>query len=894
MMKFNPLTSRLDLVGTSGGGSGTVTSISEGAGIQATPNPIVGAGSIALDIASLTPETTLAAGDLFAFVDVSEGTDPADQRSIEFADVLTAISAGLVGVFSHNDLADLGAPNDDHTQYLLLAGRAGTANDPTLSTDQSGHLVGSATAGKNLNIKPNSAAPNTGEIQLETGVIAFQASAGSPPILTWDDGTGFVTSFTTVPQAADIAYAWPSAQGGADTVLRNDGAGNLSWLDLNSGIIDHGSLAGLTDDDHTIYALLAGRAGGQIQIGGTASGNPYSVRSNTSDDGSIRLGNVASDVADVIINGTTHDITFEGPTLIKSFLTIHDSKQSAGSYGSANAATVLLKKYGGTLATAGPRVYFARSRGTQSAEAAIANDDTLGRLDFLGYGGTIYRRAARIIAEVDDIAPDDTQIGGLFRFQTAGSPGALADRLVLDSAGYATFSGSVGIRNVLYTWPAANAAGVLTNDGAGALSWAAATGTIIVQEGDVTVDAAVTTLDFTETDGTLVTSSPAGEANINMDLYFLRSGRPTGRNSYILSSDTSTALLSGGTSGGQNVDFESTTSGTKGTIQFRDPLRFFSNPPSPLTATTAIVTVDTNMTLVSGSASTFRYYNHSHTLTLQDNVSALHGSRFVPTLSSGASTAFTLGTHVGLIFAPTYTPGSSASMTGMTFRGSQIGPTLSNAGTGNTATIITGLHMAGAFNTNWTTDDWNAVNMIDPTGSGGTATRLGGMHLAALTRGTSNYSLWSEGTSVFLAHAGPAIFGASQTTLTAPTANTTLEVAASATSCFRNASRTAYTPTTAQTISAAGNTILANATFVMISNTTGGNITLTSNPTIANGEDGQSLYILSVGANAVSLSNGNNLRLGNATRQLTQYDMIHLIYSATIGDWIEVSFQQNT
>ena len=36
---------------------------------------------------------------------------------------LTSVS-GLV-IASHNDLADLGSPNDDHTQYFLLAGRAG-------------------------------------------------------------------------------------------------------------------------------------------------------------------------------------------------------------------------------------------------------------------------------------------------------------------------------------------------------------------------------------------------------------------------------------------------------------------------------------------------------------------------------------------------------------------------------------------------------------------------------------------------------------------------------------------------------------------------------------------------------------------------------------------------
>ena len=41
---------------------------------------------------------------------------------------------------------------------------------------------------------------------------------------------------------------------------------------------DHGSLGGLTDDDHSQYALLAGRSGGQVLGGGTASRLFQSVR----------------------------------------------------------------------------------------------------------------------------------------------------------------------------------------------------------------------------------------------------------------------------------------------------------------------------------------------------------------------------------------------------------------------------------------------------------------------------------------------------------------------------------------------------------------------------------------------------------------------------------------
>lgn len=54
---------------------------------------------------------------------------------------------------------------------------------------------------------------------------------------------------------------------------------------LNAAL-DHGTLAGLTDDDHTGYALLAGRNGGQTLIGGTASADTLTIKSTSHGDGS--------------------------------------------------------------------------------------------------------------------------------------------------------------------------------------------------------------------------------------------------------------------------------------------------------------------------------------------------------------------------------------------------------------------------------------------------------------------------------------------------------------------------------------------------------------------------------------------------------------------------------
>lgn len=56
-------------------------------------------------------------------------------------------------------------------------------------------------------------------------------------------------------------------------------------IDVNQANLDHGSIGGLTDDDHTGYALLAGRSGGQTLIGGTGSSDVLSLKATSHGDG---------------------------------------------------------------------------------------------------------------------------------------------------------------------------------------------------------------------------------------------------------------------------------------------------------------------------------------------------------------------------------------------------------------------------------------------------------------------------------------------------------------------------------------------------------------------------------------------------------------------------------
>lgn len=71
---------------------------------------------------------------------------------------------------------------------------------------------------------------------------------------------------------------------------------------LQAGTLDHGlALTGLTDDDHTQYALLLGRAGGQSLIGGTGIGDNLTLRSSSNTTkGKVVFGNAGTTAYDEV------------------------------------------------------------------------------------------------------------------------------------------------------------------------------------------------------------------------------------------------------------------------------------------------------------------------------------------------------------------------------------------------------------------------------------------------------------------------------------------------------------------------------------------------------------------------------------------------------------------
>ena len=154
--------------------------------------------------------------------------------------------AGSGGVTDHGELT--GLTDDDHAQYALLDGRSG---GQTLmgGTDASDQLVLASTSDL-----------THGGVRIGSGDWLIVPELGSDA--------------STPPSGQVAIYAV------ADELYMRDDTGAVTQLSA-SGASDHGALTGLGDDDHSIYALLAGRAGGQDLHGGTGSGETLTLDSTS-------------------------------------------------------------------------------------------------------------------------------------------------------------------------------------------------------------------------------------------------------------------------------------------------------------------------------------------------------------------------------------------------------------------------------------------------------------------------------------------------------------------------------------------------------------------------------------------------------------------------------------
>ncbi|MEX1021375.1 MAG: hypothetical protein WDZ49_17070 [Litorilinea sp.] len=143
-------------------------------------------------------------------------------------------------------------------------------------------------------------------------------------------------------------------------------------------IDDHGDIPGLSDDDHTQYVQLAGRSGGQVLRGGTASGDDLTLESTShATKGDVLLqpngGGLGVGVSGMSHSGLLLEVDSNGA--IGNAITAN--RLTSGASGGNPRALALIDSDGvmrvwRTHASFGVGIEFIRSTGDDATDAAAA------------------------------------------------------------------------------------------------------------------------------------------------------------------------------------------------------------------------------------------------------------------------------------------------------------------------------------------------------------------------------------------------------------------------------------------------------------------------------------------------------------------------------------------
>lgn len=258
---------------------------------------------------------------------------------------------------------------------------------------------------------------------------------------------------------------------------------------------DHGTLTGLSDDDHPQYLLLAGRAANQVVLPQTTARVPLTVRGTLSQTADVFAveGNTGSIIQYLRVTNAGQIILLRNTTAVALTIAGLGDHVALGSSGSGGALLMrststsydLIFSGSGLIANlavqaAGVFNFSGRAVFTHATGAVLTNPTVL-IARYVGQTGPLLRatdQSANVLASI-------TSTGVLY-----------GQGLELEDPGAGTTTISViapaAPTTHTLTLPGANAAGALTNNGSGTLSWAAAA----APDADLTAIAALTGTGF--------------------------------------------------------------------------------------------------------------------------------------------------------------------------------------------------------------------------------------------------------------------------------------------------------------------------------------------------------------------------------------------------------------
>ena len=218
-----------------------------------------------------------------AYLNIKAGTTAASTAPLKFTtgDNLTTAEAGAMEYNGSELFFTPTGTTRETIAYVSDITTAGGSYQPVDDTLSSIALLGTA-ADKTIY--------TTGvDTWAETGLTAFGRSilddadeATFKATVNLEIGTDVQAYNANLADLATSGYTIVSAGAGdSGKYIKLDAAGFIDATALDDSDVDHGSIGGLGDDDHSQYALLLGRAGGQTLIGGTGATDYLTLKSTS-------------------------------------------------------------------------------------------------------------------------------------------------------------------------------------------------------------------------------------------------------------------------------------------------------------------------------------------------------------------------------------------------------------------------------------------------------------------------------------------------------------------------------------------------------------------------------------------------------------------------------------